>query len=42
MLNRGVYLPPSMFEAWFISAAHQPEDINHIKRAIRSSISELK
>ena len=22
MLDRGVYLPPSAFEAWFVSAAH--------------------
>ncbi|MHB1802451.1 MAG: glutamate-1-semialdehyde 2,1-aminomutase, partial [Actinomycetes bacterium] len=24
MLERGVYLPPSAFEAWFVSAAHDP------------------
>ena len=22
MLDRGVYLPPSAYEAWFVSAAH--------------------
>ena len=27
MLERGVYLPPSQFEAWFISGAHTPRDI---------------
>jgi glutamate-1-semialdehyde 2,1-aminomutase len=27
MLKRGVYLPPSAFEAWFISAAHSEADI---------------
>ncbi len=27
MLVRGVYLPPSQFEAWFISLAHSPADL---------------
>ncbi len=27
MLERGIYLPPSQFEAWFISGAHTPQDI---------------
>ena len=27
MLDHGVYLAPSQFEAWFISAAHTAEDI---------------
>jgi glutamate-1-semialdehyde 2,1-aminomutase len=27
MLERGIYLPPSQFEAAFLSAAHTPEDI---------------
>jgi glutamate-1-semialdehyde 2,1-aminomutase len=27
MLQRGVYLPPSQFESFFVSAAHTPEDI---------------
>jgi glutamate-1-semialdehyde 2,1-aminomutase len=29
MLERGIYLPPSQFEAAFLSAAHTPEDIRH-------------
>ena len=28
MLDRGVYLAPSPFEAWFVSAAHSDADIN--------------
>ena len=28
MLVRGIYLPPSQFEAWFISAAHTRQDIS--------------
>jgi len=27
MLQEGIYLPPSQFEAWFISGAHSEEDI---------------
>jgi glutamate-1-semialdehyde 2,1-aminomutase len=27
MLESGVYLPPSQFEAWFVSAAHSTEDL---------------
>lgn len=27
MLERGVYLPPSQFEAWFVSLAHTEKDI---------------
>jgi len=27
MLEAGIYLPPSQFEAWFISTAHSDEDI---------------
>jgi glutamate-1-semialdehyde 2,1-aminomutase len=28
MLARGVFLPPSQFEAWFVSLAHSREDID--------------
>jgi len=35
LLNRGVYFPPSQFEAAFLSAVHTPEDIAYTKRAIR-------
>ena len=27
MLDRGIYPPPSQFEAWFLSAAHTERDI---------------
>jgi glutamate-1-semialdehyde 2,1-aminomutase len=27
MLARGVYPPPSQFEAWFLSAAHTDRDV---------------
>jgi glutamate-1-semialdehyde 2,1-aminomutase len=40
MLEGGVYLPPSQFEAWFISGAHTARDIDRTidvaRRAMRS------
>ena len=33
MLDAGVLLPPSQFEAWFVSAAHTPEVIDSTLRA---------
>ena len=34
MLEGGVYLPPSAFEAWFVSAAHDDEAISRIAAAL--------
>jgi glutamate-1-semialdehyde 2,1-aminomutase len=34
MLDRGVYLPPSPFEAWFLSAAHDESAISVIAEAL--------
>ncbi|MGI8881540.1 MAG: glutamate-1-semialdehyde 2,1-aminomutase [Jatrophihabitans sp.] len=34
MLDRGVYLPPSAFEAWFVSAAHDDIAIDRIAAAL--------
>jgi glutamate-1-semialdehyde 2,1-aminomutase len=34
MLDRGVYLPPSPFEAWFLSAAHDDAAISVIAEAL--------
>ncbi len=34
MLARGVYLPPSPFEAWFVSAAHDEEAVARIASAL--------
>lgn len=33
MLDAGVYLPPSGYEAWFLSAAHGPHEIDATLRA---------
>src|SRR5690606_41951079 len=34
MLDQGVYLPPSAFEAWFLSAAHDDEAVNRVLEAL--------
>ncbi|MGY1590361.1 glutamate-1-semialdehyde 2,1-aminomutase [Geodermatophilus sp. SYSU D00708] len=34
MLARGVYLPPSAFEAWFVSAALDDEAVNRVLEAL--------
>jgi glutamate-1-semialdehyde 2,1-aminomutase len=34
MLSQGVYLPPSAFEAWFLSAAHDDEAIAQVLDAL--------
>jgi len=39
MLGRGFYLPPSQFEAAFVSAAHSEEDIERTVAAIREFFS---
>jgi glutamate-1-semialdehyde 2,1-aminomutase len=35
LLERGVYLPPSQYEALFVSAVHSAADIEHTVQAIR-------
>ena len=39
MLEQGVYLPPSQFEACFISAAHSDQDIADTLKAIDTAVS---
>ena len=34
MLEQGVYLPPSPYEAWFVSAAHDDEAVERIAAAL--------
>jgi glutamate-1-semialdehyde 2,1-aminomutase len=40
MLERGVYPPPSQFEAWFISGAHTERDIDKTIDAARRALKE--
>ena len=42
MLKRGVYLPPSQFEAIFMSTAHTDEDIEKTIAAATDTFAELK
>ncbi len=42
MLARGVYPPPSQFEAWFLSAAHTVNDVEKTIRAARAAMKEIK
>ena len=41
MLARGIYLPPSQFEAWFISGAHAPRDIDTTVKAAREAMKDV-
>jgi glutamate-1-semialdehyde 2,1-aminomutase len=42
MLTRGVHLPPSGYESWFVSLAHTDSVIDQTVRAARDTLSELK
>jgi glutamate-1-semialdehyde 2,1-aminomutase len=42
MLARGVYLPPSQFEAWFLSAAHSERDVAATIKAARAAVAETQ
>jgi glutamate-1-semialdehyde 2,1-aminomutase len=41
MLERGVYLAPSAFEAGFTSLAHSDDDIDTTIAAFRDSFAEI-
>ena len=41
MITRGVYPPPSQFEAWFLSAAHTVKDIDRTVNAARAAMREV-
>ncbi|MFY9159405.1 glutamate-1-semialdehyde 2,1-aminomutase [Aquirufa ecclesiirivi] len=40
MLNQGVYLPPSQFESWFLSAALDQSHLDHILKASRIALEK--
>ncbi len=40
MLERGIYPPPSQFEAWFVSLAHDSEAIDRTVEAAREALAE--
>jgi glutamate-1-semialdehyde 2,1-aminomutase len=41
MLEEGIYLPPSQFEAWFLSTAHTAEDIEKTIAAHERVLTKL-
>jgi glutamate-1-semialdehyde 2,1-aminomutase len=41
MLERGVYLPPSQFELWFVSLAHHEADVEATLAAARAALAEV-
>ena len=42
MIRRGVYPPPSQFEAWFLSAAHTAKDVDTTIRVAREAMRDVK
>lgn len=40
MRQRGVFLPPAQFEAWFVSTAHTDADLKRTARAAGESLAE--
>jgi glutamate-1-semialdehyde 2,1-aminomutase len=42
MLARGVYPPPSQFEAWFLSGAHTTRDVERTVAAARQAMTEVR
>lgn len=41
MLNRGVYLPPSAYESWFLNDALTEENLDYIISATKESLGEI-
>jgi glutamate-1-semialdehyde 2,1-aminomutase len=39
MLEAGVYLPPSQFEALFVSLAHEDADIDLLRQAAAGALT---
>jgi glutamate-1-semialdehyde 2,1-aminomutase len=42
MLARGIYPPPSQFEAWFLSAAHTDAHVRKTITAARGAMKDVK
>jgi glutamate-1-semialdehyde 2,1-aminomutase len=42
MLKRGILLPPSQYEAWFISNAHSEKDLKKALKAVRESLKAIE
>lgn len=42
MLEEGVYLAPSKYEAWFLTTAHKEEDIQFTLRAVEGAFRKMR
>ena len=42
MLARGIYPPPSQFEAWFLSAEHSVKDVDKTIAAAYRAMQEVE
>ena len=42
MLDRGIYLPPSAFESWFLNNALTKEDLDTTIAAAKDSLDEIR
>lgn len=41
LFNKGIYIPPSPHEAWFVSDVHEDKHIDQTKEAILASLEEI-
>jgi len=41
MIKNGIYIPPSQFEAWFLSTSHTEEDIERTLKACKKAIDVM-
>jgi glutamate-1-semialdehyde 2,1-aminomutase len=41
MLDRGIYLPPSAYEACFLSLAHGPAELTRLVEALSESLAMI-
>jgi glutamate-1-semialdehyde 2,1-aminomutase len=42
MMEQGIYLPPSQFEAWFLSLAHTQKDLDKTIEACGVALKKIK
>jgi glutamate-1-semialdehyde 2,1-aminomutase len=41
MMEQGIYLPPSQFEAWFVSLAHTQKDLDKTIEACDAAFKKI-
>jgi glutamate-1-semialdehyde 2,1-aminomutase len=41
MMEKGIYLPPSQFEAWFVSLAHTQKDLDRTIEACDNAFRKI-